>query len=122
MRDLNDKVHKKPEFQQKILTDLASLEAVERRWLGSVLGGLILAILNLIIFLSYLQIGNLLSGQPASIAAIPFILLIAAAVAGLVMNFAAFMEYFAFDVRLKVQRGMVIKKRRHREGTENDEQ
>ena len=119
---MNGRVHKKSEFQQKILTDLASLEAVERRWLGSVLGGIILAILNLIIFLSYLHVGQLLSGQPASIAPIPFLLLIVAAVAGLVMNLVAFMEYFAFDVRLKVQRGMVIKKRRHREGIENEEQ
>jgi uncharacterized membrane protein YphA (DoxX/SURF4 family) len=109
VKDLNGKAHKEPQFKQKILADLGQLESVERRWLASILAGMITSAINLLIFLPH--IGEILSGQPVVIPLFPLLVAIVAVVVLLVMSLAAFTQYFSLDLRFSVRRGMVIKKR-----------
>jgi hypothetical protein len=117
---LNGKVHKEPEFKQKIITDLGELESVERRWLAGILAGIIVGAINLTIFLQHLW--EILNGQPASLPIIQFVVVVATTAVLLVMSLMAFAEYFSLSLsfRLSVGRGMVIRKRRDRERPEDD--
>lgn len=96
--------------RQQILQQLARLESVERRWLGSVLSSLILATFMVAIVTGHLDLGNILSNQPIQIPVIQFLLLVAAAAAILTMNLRAFVDYFTLEIR--VERAVEIRKRR----------
>ncbi len=106
-------MRKEPEFSQKILADLKQLESVERHWLASIIASVIVSLISLIIFLQHL--GEILNGQPANIPILPFLVILAAACVLLLMGLAAFIQYFSFELRVSVGRGMVIKKRRGRQ-------
>jgi hypothetical protein len=118
VRDLSGKVNERDRRGQ-ILAQLARLESVERRWLGSVLSSLILAGFIISLLVNHLEMGHLVANQPAEIPALQFILIIVAAVVILVMNLAAFIDYFAFEVH--VERQVVIRKKRTRMSREGDE-
>jgi len=109
VNDLKDKAAKEPEFKQKIITDLGQLESVERRWLAGILAGIIVGAIDLVIIIRH--VGSIFSGQPASIASIAFTVLVATTSLLLVINLAAFAEYFSLELRVSVGRGMVIKKK-----------
>jgi predicted Co/Zn/Cd cation transporter (cation efflux family) len=111
VRDLSGKVNERARRRQ-ILTQLARLESVERRWLGSVLSSLILAAFIISLLVNHLEMGHLVANEPATIPALQFILIIVAAVVILVMNLSAFIDYFAFEVH--VERQVVIRKKRTR--------
>lgn len=113
MNDLNAKARKDPQFKQKILADLAELESVERHWLASILGGIIVGAVNLTIFLQYL--GEILNGQPANLPLFPFLVVFVTTIVFLLMSLVAFAEYFSLELRVSLRRGMVIKKRRGRQ-------
>jgi hypothetical protein len=118
---LNGKVHEKDRRQQ-ILAQLARLESVERRWLGSVLASMILSAFILLLLIDHLEMGHVVSNQPAQIPAIQFLLVLVASMLILIMNLAAFVDYFAFEVH--VERQVVITKKRRRRplGEEDDEE
>jgi TRAP-type uncharacterized transport system fused permease subunit len=107
---LSAKVRKEPQFKQKILADLGQLESVERHWLASILAGIIVGAVDITIFLQHFS--EILNGQPATFSPLPFLIVIAAAAVLLVMGLAAFVQYFSFELRVSVGRGMVIKKKR----------
>jgi ethanolamine transporter EutH len=116
---LSGKVHKEPEFKQKIITDLGQLESVERRWLTGILAGIIVASINCIIFLSHL--GEVLAGQPVRLDLIQFSVVFITTTILLIASVAAFAEYFSLELRVSVGRGMIIKKRRGSKGRSEDE-
>lgn len=113
---MSDKTPRK----QQLLTSLSRLEAVERRWVGSVLTSLILSTIIIALLTDHLDIGHLLDNQPTQIPATQFILLIILAAIILVANLTAFLEYFGFE--LHVSRQIVIRKRHTRmpRGEENE--
>ena len=118
MRGLSGKGREKDKRAQ-ILAQLARLEAVERRWLGSVVVSLFLGIVILAFALDHLQLGHILGNQAAEIPAIQFILLILASTVIVVVNLRAFIDYFSLE--LHVERQIVIKKRVRARDEENDE-
>jgi hypothetical protein len=120
VKDLSGKVHKEPEFERKILTDIGELESVERRWLAGILAGIIVGAVDLAIFLGHLW--EVLNGQPASLPRISFIAVVATNVVLLVMSVMAFAEYFSLSLsfHFNVRRGMIIGKRRSRQRPEDE--
>lgn len=105
---------------KQVLKQIKRLESVERRWLGSVLSSLILASFIIALVIDHLDMGHLLSDEPAQIPAIQFLLLIIAAAMILAMNLAAFVDYFAFEVH--VERQVVIRKKRTRASQSEEEE
>jgi hypothetical protein len=110
VRDLSTTARKEPEFKQKIVTELGQLESVERRWLAGIVAGILVGAIDLAIVIRHL--GSIISGQPASIASAAFTVLVLTTSLLLVINLAAFAEYFSLELRVSVGRGMVIKKKR----------
>jgi hypothetical protein len=106
--------------QEHILRQLERLEAVEKRWLGSVLGSLILSGIMLAIALDHLHLNSILADVPAEIPAVQFLVMIVALTIILFVNLAAFIEYFTVEVH--VQRQVVISKRHPRGQPDRDEE
>jgi hypothetical protein len=114
------KARKDPQFKQKILTDLGELENIERRWLGGILTGIIVGVVDLFLLLRHVE--EILNGQPPTIPVIPFIILVSTLAALLVMSLAAFAEYFSLSMsfHMNVGRGMIIRKRTGRQRSDGD--
>lgn len=108
-----------PDKKQQILAQLARLESVERRWLGSVLASMFLAAFILVALVNRLEMSHLFGSQPAEIPRIQFLLTIASSAVIFIMNLAAFIDYFAFEVH--VERQVVITKKRRRPSADDDD-
>lgn len=109
-----------PDKKQQILAQLARLESVERRWLGSVLASMFLGSFMLGILVFHLEMGHILTNQPAEIPRFQFLLMIMMSAAIFVMNLAAFIDYFAFSVH--VERQVIITKKHRRSSTSDEEE
>jgi len=94
---------------RELLAKIAKLEAVERRWLWSVISSIILAAILIVLVLAHLDMGSIARNEPVRISATHFLLLLPATIIILISNLSVFIEYFAFE--LHVERAVVIKKR-----------
>ncbi len=99
---------------REFLSKISRLEAVERRWLWNVFSTLILGAVVLALELSHFDLADITSRVPAQIPPTQYLVIIAAQVVILVSTIIVLIEYFA--VSLRVERALVIKKRRRSSG------
>ncbi len=110
-----------PEREQ-LLTKLSKLEAVERRWLWSVLASIILGAVLMAIAFTHLDLGAIFRSDPIRLPPTQFVIFAVGITIIVLSNLAVLVEYFAFELR--VERAIVIKKRRGRKsngGKDEDE-
>lgn len=108
-----------PEREQ-LLTKLSKLEAVERRWLWSVLASIILGAVLMAIAFTHLDLGAIFRSDPIRMPPTQFVIFAVSITIIVLSNLAVLVEYFAFELR--VERAIVIKKRRGRKSVEAEEE
>jgi hypothetical protein len=104
---------------KQILKQVARLESVERRWLGSVFASLFLAAFILVLAIDHVEMGHLWANEPAVVPAIQFLLILVSSAIIMITSLAAIIDYFAFE--LHVERQVVITKKRRRTPTVEEE-
>ena len=104
---------------KEIFSKISRLEAVERRWLWSVLASIILSSILVALSLSHLDIAGIARTEPVRIPPTQFLIQTIALIVILVSNLLVLIEYFAFELR--VERAVVIKKRKRQEFEREDE-
>ena len=105
---------------KELIGKLSKLEAVERRWLWAVFSSIILGAILVALTLLHLDFAVLASREPVRIPPTQFLTVILGSIIILISNTSVLIEYFAFELR--VERAVVIKKRRRSRPGDEEEQ
>ncbi len=104
---------------KEFLGKLSRLEAVERRWLWSVFATLVLGAISFALSVSHLHLAGIVKREPVLVPPTQFLIITISLAIIVASTVAVLIEYFAFELR--VERAVVIKKRKRQDWTRPDD-
>jgi len=97
-------------LSKEVIAKLQRLESIERRWLLTIIGTIVLGAIILTMVLVHLDIGGVIRSEAVKISSTQFLVFLVLAAIILVANISVFIQYFALEVH--VERALSIRKRK----------